>query len=44
MGFDWIQRPFFAQVRLHPLCDALQMFPHRFVIGRLAHRQHFFQY
>ena len=38
LGSHRIQRSLFAQVRLHFFGDSLQMFPHRFVIARLAHR------
>ena len=41
--FDRSRLPFFAQLRLHPLSDGLEMFAHRFVIRRLTNGQHFFQ-
>ncbi|MGH9326340.1 MAG: hypothetical protein ACRD2B_06595 [Terriglobia bacterium] len=41
--FQRIGLRFLAQLHLHPLGDALQMFAHRFVIRGLTDRQHFFQ-
>jgi hypothetical protein len=41
--FDRIGRPFFAQLRLHPLGDGLKMFSHHLLMGGLADRQHFLQ-
>ena len=42
-GFDRIGLPFFAQLRLHPFGDGLQMFPYHLVMGGRADGQNLFQ-